>query len=270
MPYTERLKSVLKKHDDKDFPPDERKTNKESGPAGPLNIDKARDWEVTWDKGRAILLKTPRIPTPEGEDMPKKQDFRPELDWDRGGSNTGLLPEDPNGPIDKLKYHPKDRKITEENMSISYVNRLAAVLSMAPLAFKDVLKMVKQLFPELKMQFPKPPTYVWNPKPPEGPADKEGEEEGDEESTEKLNPQKIKDKLKVKLPQLKWTLRMSDGVEEAELGFTNDSTAIFEIGAKANHLTLTYYEPPKQTGPAIKYDDSEAEDETIEDEETPS
>lgn len=267
MPFTDRLKLLL---EDPKTSPCYRKTNNESGPAGPLNIEKARDWEITWENGRAVLLQTPRVLKPQGEDMPETPKVRPDLTWDRAGHNTGTLPEDPNGPLDKLNYRSKDRKITEENMSMSYVARLAVVLSMAaPLTFKEVLNMVRTLFPEIKMKFPKPPTYVWNPKQPEGPAktDEDTDEE-DEDSTAKLEPQKIKDKLKVKLPQLKWTLRMSDGVEEAELGFANDSTIMFEIGANANHLTLTYYEPPKLPT-KITYDDSEA-DEDDENKTTPS
>lgn len=253
MPFTDRLKTLL---EDPEKSPYHRKTNNESGPAGPLRIDEARDWEISWKNGQAVLLKTPRVPTPKGEDMPETPDFRPDLTWDRGGSNTGTLPTDPNAPLDKLNYSVKDRKITEENLSMSYVDRLAAALAMAApsLDFRDVLRIVKNLFPEVKMQFPKPPTYVWNPKKKTGSEDDTGEED-DTDDTAKLEPQKIKDKLKVKLPQLKWTLRMSDGVEEAELGFTDESTALFEIGAKANHLTITYNEAPK--GTKVVYDDSE-------------
>ena len=261
MPFTDRLKRLL---EDPKNSPYHRKTNNESGPAGPLRIDEARDWEISWQNGQAILLKTPRVPTPEGEDMPETPKYRPDLTWDRGGANTGTLPSDPNAPLDKLNYVSKDRKITEENLSMSYVERLAAALAMAApsLEFKDVLRIVKGMFPEMKMQFPKPPTYVWNPKKKEpAPAGEEGEEgEDDTDETAKLEPQKIKDKLKVKLPQLKWTLRMSDGVEEAELGFEDESTALFEIGAKANHLTITYTEAPK--GTKVVYDNSEPDDST--------
>jgi len=258
MSYLERIAKVIPFKDGLHL-------NNEGGPAGPLNIEKARDWEITWNKGRAVLLKTPRAPTPEGEDMPDKTDFRPELDWDRGGANTGVLPDNPLGPKDRFQYKQKDTKVTEENIPMSYLNRLVATLAKAapPLVFKDVLRIVKNFYPDLKMQFPKPPTYVWNPKKPEGPAKDEKkevgkEEEDDTDDTAKLEPQKIKDKLKVKLPQLNWTSRMMDGVEEAELGFDDESTALFEIGAKANHLTLTYYAPPQ--GTVIKYDDSEPED----------
>jgi len=238
--------------------------NKEGGPAGPLRIEDARDWEITWNKGRAVLLQTPRAIKPQGEDMPDKSDFRPELDWDRGGSNTGVLPNDPNGPIDKINYAVKDRKITEENLTMSYVVRLASVLAKVPLDFKDVIKIVKTIYPELKMKFPKPPTYVWNPKKEaeEGEKEKKGEEKEDNiDDSAKLEPQKIKDNIKVKIPQLKWTLRMFDGVEQAELGFDDESTALFEIGYKANHLTITYFEPPEGTDTKIKYDESEPEDE---------
>ena len=258
MPFTERLKLLL---EDPKNSPCHRKTNNESGPAGPLRIDEARDWEISWQNGRAILLHTPRIARPKGEDMPKTPEHRPDLTWDRGGANTGTLPSDPNGPMDKTVYVTKDRKITEENLSMSFVERLTITLAMAApsLDFKDVLRIVKILFPELKMQFPKPPTYVWNPKKEAEKGDKGGEDDESDEGA-KLEPQKIKDKLKVKLPQLKWTLRMSDGVEESELGFTDESTALFEIGAKANHLTITYTEAPK--GLKVVYDDSEPDDAT--------
>lgn len=91
----------------------------------------------------------------------------------------------------------------------------------------------------------------------------EGEEE---ENTEKLKPQQIKDKLKIKLPQLKWTMRMLDGVEEAELGFADGSTAVFEIGADANHLTITYTAPTRETKPQVEVPDEESDDEEVSDE----
>ena len=189
---------------------------------------------------------------------------RPELDWDRGGSNTGPLPDDPNGPVDKIKYKNKDRHIIEESLTtMSYVSRLARILAKAPLSFRDVLMMVKALYPDLKMKFPQPPTYVWNPKKDESDKDTDtsgsGESDDDIDDTAKLEPQKIKDRLKVKLPQLKWTARMSDGIEQAELGFDDESSVLFEIGADANHLTLTYNESPKK-GIELKHDDSLPDD----------
>lgn len=268
MSFIDKQKAIL---DDPKASPYHRTVNKESGPAGPLNIDTARDWEILWRNGRAILLKTPRSPCPEGENMELKRTS--DSSWNRGGSNTGTLPDDPNAPRDKLVPVKKDTKITEENMTLSYVARLAETLAMAaPLTFKDVLKILKRAFPELIMQFPKPPTYVWNPKPtaaetPDKEKEGEGGEEDDEDAgqKEKLEPQKIKDKLKVKLPQLKWTSRMMDGVEESELEFTDGSSALFEIGAKANHLTVTYTQPPKRPV-TIEYDDSTGDEN--EDEET--
>jgi len=248
MSYLERVAKVIPFKDGLHL-------NKEGGPAGPLRIEDARDWEITWKNGRAVLLQTPRIPRPTGEDMP---DTRHHLDLtkDRGGANTGVLPDDPMGPTDRFEYQSKDRKVTEEKIPMSYLNRLVAVLAKnAPfLTFKDVLRIIKHFFPELKMQFPTPPTYVWNPKSED--AKKEGEDSEDTDA--KLEPQKIKDKLKIKLPQLVWTTRMIDGVEEAELGFDDGSTALFEIGAKANHLTVTYNQAPKDT--VIEYDDSEADE----------
>ena len=47
---------------------------------------------------------------------------------------------------------------------------------------------------------------------------------------------------------------MSDGVDEAELEFSDESSCSFEIGAKANHLTVTYHEAPK--GTVVNYDES--------------
>ena len=242
--------------------------NKEGGPAGPLRIDEARDWEIIWENGRPNLL-TPRVLIPQGKDMPENPEHRPDLTWDRGGSNTGTIPNNPNAPLDKLNYVTKDRKITEEKITMSYMERLAVVLALTnpSLTFQDVLKIVKSLYPDLKMQFPHPPTFVWNPKKEDTPKEDEkdqrggeGEKEGDVDEEAKLDPQKIKETLKVKLSQLTWTTRMFDGVEEAELGFDDESHALFEIGAKANHLTLTYFEPPK--GTQLKYDDSETEDTT--------
>lgn len=258
MTFIDRLKAVLEDPSKSLY---YRKTNNESGPAAPLRINEARDWEITWENGRAVLLQTPRVIKPHGEDMPATPSYRPDLTWDRGGANTGTLPSDPNAPLDKLNYVSKDRKITEESLSMSYVDRLASVLAAAaPLSFNDVLKIVKTLYPDLKMKFPKPPTFVWNPKKKEvePEEDNTGEEDSDIDEDAKLEPQKIKDKLKVKLPQLKWTARMSDGIEESELGFVDGSTALFEIGANANHLTITFYETKhKQT---LTYDDSDADE----------
>jgi hypothetical protein len=250
--FTDRLKLLLENPKASRL---YRKTNNESGPAGPLDIEKARDWEVSWQNGRGVLLlHTPRVPTPEGEDMPQTPGTRPDLTWDRGGSDTGTLLSDPNAPLDKIRLVQRDRQITEENLPMSFVERLASALASGPvqaasaLEFRDVLKTVKTLYPEIRMQFPKPPTYVWNPKA--GKDEKEGEAQ--------LEPQKIKDRLKVRLSQLKWTLRMSDGVEEAELGFSDESTALFEIGSKANQLTITYFEPPQES--KVTYDDSDPDE----------
>ncbi len=227
MTFIDRLKRLL----DSDF--DSTKTNNMSGPSGPLPIDDARDKEISWSKGFPSLLSTPKTKPSAKID---KETSRPNTS-DRGGSNTGTLPNNPLAPSDRLFYTVKDRKVTEENLPMSYVQRLAVVLAKpaeAPL-FKDILKDIKTLFPELIMKFPKPPTYVWNPR----------------DVNKTLDPQSIKDTIKVKIPSLTWVLRMSDGVEEAELGFVDESTALFEIGAKANHLTITYYE--SRSGTTLTY-----------------
>jgi hypothetical protein len=91
-------------------------------------------------------------------------------------------------------------------------------------SFNSVISTLKPLFPEMKMRFPEPPTYIWNPK------DKEA----------KLDAQAVKDLIKVKFSSLKWSMRLTDGVDTAEMKFSDGSTAEFEIGANANQLTITY------------------------------
>lgn len=238
--------------------------NKEGGPAAPISIEDARDWEITFRQGRAELLTVPLTSWEQDTDDNRKH---LDLTKDRGGANTGTIPSAPNAPRDWLQSVNKDERITEENiqaMTTTYLSRLAMVLGKTALSFQDVIKIVKSFFPEIIMKFPKPPTYVWNP--PSSGADKKDDKDAgtedteEDENTEKLKPQKIKDKLKVKLPQLTWTLRMSDGVETAELGFDDGSTAIFEIGAKANHLTITYTEPTREL-PQVKVGDDDSDEE---------
>jgi len=90
--------------------------------------------------------------------------------------------------------------------------------------FPEVLNKIKLLYPEMKMKFPKPPTYVWNPK----------------DENEKLDAKKLKDSLKVKLPDLIWSER-HDGVSAAEIDFPDGTYADLAIGQDADHLTITYH-----------------------------
>jgi len=238
-----------------------RKTSNESGPGGGLDIEKARDWEIIWNKGRAQLLQKPVKTT-----MPKKEipETTRDATWDRRGANTGTLPNDPTGPMDRLEYQNNDSKITEENI-VSYVSRLAAVLARA-MSFLEAMKIIKKLFPDIKMRFPTPPTYIWNPQkdaPKEAPKDKKGEKEepaaedpDTDDPSAALEPQIIKDKIKTEFPDLMWDTRMIDGVEEAVMTFDKDDSALFEIGQNANHLTVTYTPSP---------DEQQDEDEDIDD-----
>lgn len=244
--------------------------NKEGGPAAPISIDDLGDWEISWRGGFPQILLAPN--TRWEQDTKDTRKFL-NMTRDRGGANMGTLPDDPLGPLDKLTYTNRDVGLTEENIkAMTYISRLASVLAKTALTFQDMIKIVKGIFPELVMKFPKPPTYVWNPKseeptpPAPAPDDKgdkekapEPEPEAEDENTEKLKPQMIKDKLKVKLPQLTWTMRMADGVEQAELGFDDGATAMFEIGAKANHLTITYTAPTREIPPPAKAGDKEEE-----------
>jgi hypothetical protein len=251
MTYVSRLKQLDK---DETKSPYHRKTNNEGGPGGPLNIEKARDWEITWKNGQAQLLHRPVKTGHPKKDSPETEG---DNSFNRDGYNTGTLPSDPNAPIDKLQFKNNDRRISEENV-MSYVSRLAVVLSQT-LTFQQTLKIIKKLFPEIKMQFPNPPTYIWNP-PKEGPSEKDEKDktedtEPEDGSVTQLDPQKIKDKIKTKIPDLNWDLRMIDGIENTEMVFADGASALFEIGLNANHLTITYTAPKKEE-PIDKSDDA--------------
>ena len=237
MTFVSRLRQL---DSDPDSSPYHRKTNNEGGPGGPLNIEKARDWEITWNKGRAVLLQRPVKTTQPKEDIPETTR---DTTWNREGHNTGTLPSDPTGPMDKKEYADRDRKITEERIVMSYVDRLAMVLARS-LTFQQVLGIIKKLFPEIKMRFPNPPTYVWNPQKEKSKEDQDNTDpEAGDDTEAQLEPQKIKDKIKTKLPDLQWDARMTDGIENTEMTFENGASALFEIGLKANHLTITYTAP---------------------------
>ena len=51
---------------------------------------------------------------------------------------------------------------------------------------------------------------------------------------------KIKDLIKVRLPDLIWSARF-DGVETAKIDFPDMTYADLAIGEDANHLTVTYH-----------------------------
>jgi len=97
--------------------------------------------------------------------------------------------------------------------------------------FDDFLKIVKAIFPTMKMTLPKPPTYTWS----------EGTPGEDDEEEKKLDIQKIKDSLQVRLPSLKWQSDELDGSEVAEMEFPDSSYVQLAIGKKAIPLTITYY-----------------------------
>ena len=92
-----------------------------------------------------------------------------------------------------------------------------------PAGWRDILAKVKSAYPDIKLKFEVPPTYVWN--------DKEGTE---------IDITGIKDKLKARLPQLQW-FKDYDGVDVAEIEFPDGNYAELAIGLQANFLTLTQY-----------------------------
>ncbi len=207
------------------------KTNNQSGSSGPLAVDKGLDCEIIWLNGRGFLLKTP-IDKKLKALPPPPQGLKRDLSRDGFGYNVGILPDDPNGPTDKLLYKINDRNVSEGTKKMPYLERLTAVFANKKPTFKDILTDVKSIFPTIKMQFPKPPTFVWNPRTKDGFVDENA----------KLDPKQLKDKLKVKIPSIVWSARTSDGVDEAVLEFLDESYAVFEIGLNANHLTLTFYD----------------------------
>ena len=215
-----------------------RKTDNKSGGAGPNPKRKRIGDDVEWKNGNPKTLITPKIKSnnPYPPNLLKNHDGnRP------GGSNVGTIPEDANGPKDSLLYKTLP-SITEDDMpKFNYMERLAKRIEAktSEASFKSMINVLKPLFPEMKMHLPKPPTYIWNPK------DKDA----------KLDADAIKDLIKVKYPKLKWSMRLLDGVDTAEMLFPDESAAEFEIGAKANHLTITYRETEVETFEPPETDD---------------
>jgi hypothetical protein len=246
MTFLHRLKQLDKDPTDSPY---YRKTNNKSGSSGPVSV--TRDHEIIWENGQAKLLHCPKNTSLRKKEIPETTK---DSNWTRYGYNSGTLPSNPNAPIDGLQYVNKDTKISEEKV-MSYINRLAEILAKTK-NFNEMINILAKLFPKIKMRFPNPPTYIWNPneKPPE-----EGEplKQG---SKEPLDPQAIKDQIKTKIPEIVWETRMTDGVEAAELGFSDGSVALLEIGLNANHLTVTYVKAEKQDEETEIEDTEDTED----------
>lgn len=209
-----------------------------SGPSGPIDIEKARDWEVEFKNGIPYLarldvkIKNKRM-TDTGPGKGKGGVFQ---------NDTGTIPAMPPDlySMDDFGWpfggenRPSRIAPKEENV-MGFIERIEAK---APMIFKDFLFVVKSLFPQIKMVFPQPPTYVWNPK-----EKKEGEEPAP------LNPKAIKDKLKVRFPDLVWASTF-EGIDTSTVEFGDGGKVELSIGLDANHLTLTYY--PAKKVPADK------------------
>lgn len=209
----------------------ERKTDNKSGGAGSNPKRKRIGDDVEWEKGNPKTLITPKVKS----NNPFPPNLLKDHDGNRpGGANVGTLPEDPNGPIDSLLYKTFPSIVEDDMPKFTYMKRLAKSIeakNKADLAsFNSMIGTLKSLFPEMKMHLPDPPTYIWNPK----------------EKDAKLDAKAIKDLIKVKFSKIKWSMRLLDGVDTAELTFPDGSAAEFEIGASANHLTITYQEPEEE------------------------
>lgn len=230
---------------------------------GPVGSD-SRLPEVEWKNGRALQpshkagvpLPSPLKLKEVDEDLIKKEELEEPADE---GSQTNPLPtslqewpmfDDPLPYTNKTKptrmnrlTNPLPDVFTTERrpyVAKSYLAKWVEAKT-KPVFFADFLKTVKLVYPALKMRFPSPPTYVWNPT--------------SEEDQKKLDPNVIKDALKVRLPNLVWVVDFATGLDESEVGFDDGSKAELAIGLDANHLSITYYK-------------SEAKDEVSE--ETPS
>lgn len=205
--------------------PDKRKTDNKSGGAGPNPKRKPIDMDVEWENGIPKTLITPKIKS----NNPYPPNLLKHNNGNRpGGANVGTIPEDPNAPKDSIVYKTSPSTTEDDMPKFGYIKRLTKRIESKAkpnlASFNSVISTLKPLFPEMKMRFPEPPTYIWNPK------DKEA----------KLDAQAVKDLIKVKFSSLKWSMRLTDGVDTAEMKFSDGSTAEFEIGANANQLTITY------------------------------
>jgi len=186
-----------------------------SGFAGPAG--RTDEVEFT-DDGRPILLFHKAINYPKHEPADDKKGYG-------GPYDTAFQPSIPDSPNVDLFTNIKrgqEKRPTEG----SFLGRVRQVTA-RNLFFKDVISTVKGIYPEMKMQFPQPPTYIWNPKNQE----------------QKLDIQKIKNALKIRFPELEWSNRTIDGVPMAQMDFMDGSSCDFTIGDQANHLTITYWKP---------------------------
>ena len=190
-------------------------TGEPSGFAGPAG--RTDEVEFTED-GRPILLLHRSINYPKVEPEPSKDRFG-------GPYDTAFQPSIPDSPNVDLftNLRRRDEKRPTEGSFLTKVRQVTA----RNLFFKDVISTVKGVYPDMKMQFPEPPTYIWNPKNAE----------------EKLDIQKIKNALKIRYPELEWSSRSIDGVPLAQMDFMDGSSCDFTIGDQANHLTITYWKP---------------------------
>lgn len=202
-----------------------------SGPAGPINeVDFTED-------GRPILLFNKGLDRPKLDLPPPKG---------RGGlydtAHQPSIPDSPNLDLfTNLRRKPSEKRPTEG----SFLKRVEILAR--NLFFKDVVSTIKGFYPEMKMVFPQPPTYIWNPK----------------DENAKLDIQKIKNNLKIRFPELEWTAREMDGVPLAQMDFPDGSSMDFLIGENANHLTLIYYAPEKDSM-KVMTDEGEVEVDTEE------
>jgi hypothetical protein len=206
-----------------------------SGFAGPAG--RTDEVEFTED-GRPVLLfhKGLNFPKTVPKDEPKGKGGL----YDSGSQPSAL--DIPNlDQITNLQRRPFEKQPTEGSSFLTKVMR-AYKVSARNLFFKDVVSTVKQVYPDIKMVFPEPPTYIWNPK----------------DENEKLDIMKIKNNLKIRFPELEWTHREMDGVAIAPLDFPDGSSMDFTIGEDANHLTLTYYKP-ESTKTKVMTDEGEVE-----------
>lgn len=176
-----------------------------SGFAGPAG--RSDEVEFTAD-GRPLFLFHKAINYPKVEAPDDKNGYG-------GPYDTAFQPSIPDSPNVDL--------FTTEGSFLEKVRQVTA----RNLYFKDVISIVKGIYPEIKMQFPQPPTYIWNPKNQE----------------QKLEIQKIKNALKVRFPDLEWSSRGMDGVPMAQMDFMDGSSCDLMLGDQANHLTIVYWKP---------------------------
>lgn len=238
--------------------------NEQSGPAGPLDILKARDKEIEFKNGIPSLKHTD-VPNPpkkiddfhKGKGGPFESDqgsypfilpdllSAPDRGWPQTGHNapdrrfpkeedlfpkkteSKVEPQDPKKQETDVKdkveikvQQPKDVKV-EPEVKIEPIKK--------PKFFTELIAVVRSLYPQIKMAFPQPPTYIWNP------VLKEGEELKDKP----LDTKAIKNRLKLKFPDLVWSTEYGS-IDTATYMFPDNSKAEFALGQDANHLTVTF------------------------------